>query len=150
MITHRNYISNTEQVIANGKLDPDYDNLINSARWLCFLPMYHAYGQTYYCVGSVRRGVPVYVMQKFDFEKMLEYIQAYKITDLTLVPPIAVALAKRPIVKQYDLSSVKHVGCGAAPLGREVSVEVESLWPDHRVNVKQVGLANIESRHSLT
>jgi acyl-CoA synthetase (AMP-forming)/AMP-acid ligase II len=37
-----------------------------------------------------------------------------------LVPPIVLGLAKHPAVDQYDLSSLKQIGCGAAPLGAEV------------------------------
>lgn len=36
------------------------------------------------------------------------------------MPPIALALAKHPIVEQYDLSSLKHLICGAAPLSPEL------------------------------
>lgn len=80
-------------------------------------------------------------MQKFDFVKMLGHVQKHKISDLTLVPPIAVAMAKHPAAKQYDLSSVRYIGSGAAPLGREVSAEVEQLWPNGKVNLKQVSLS---------
>lgn len=137
MITHRNYVSNTIQALSMSELLPDFEELRRKARYLGFLPMYHAYGQTYFCVGCPARKTPVYIMQKFDFAKMLAHIQKYKITDLTLVPPIAVQLAKNPAVKNFDLSSVLHVGCGAAPLGREVSAEVENLWAAGVVNVKQ-------------
>lgn len=60
---------------------------------------------------------------------MLEYIQRYRITSLTMVPPIALALAKHPLARKYDLSSITGMGCGAAPLGREVCEEVEKLIP---------------------
>ena len=76
-------------------------------------------------------------MQKFDFLKMLSYVEKYKITDLNLVPPIAVAMAKHPAAKQCDLSSVRYIGSGAAPLGSEVSKEVEQLWPGGKMNLKQ-------------
>lgn len=68
-------------------------------------------------------------MAGFDFVKMLEYIQRYRITSLTMVPPIALALAKHPLARKYDLSSITGMGCGAAPLGREVCEEVEKLIP---------------------
>lgn len=64
MITHANYVSNTVQVIKNGELLPDYETIRKEAKWLCFLPMYHAYGQTYFCVGAAVRTVPTYIMQK--------------------------------------------------------------------------------------
>lgn len=69
---------------------------------------------------------------------MLQHIQGYKITALNIVPPIAVLLAKHPSVKDYDLTSVFSIGCGAAPLGQEVSAEVEGLFPEGVVNLKQV------------
>jgi 4-coumarate--CoA ligase len=75
-------------------------------------------------------------MPKFDFEKMLEYTQRFRITDFTLVPPIAVLLAKHPAVEKYDLSSVENVGCGAAPLGRDVSLQVEKRL-GNGLNMKQ-------------
>jgi len=75
---------------------------------------------------------------RFDFVKMLGHVQKYRISDLTMVPPVAVALAKHPSVKSFDLSSVQFIGSGAAPLGREVCVEVEKLWPKSKVNLKQV------------
>lgn len=43
-------------------------------------------------------------MPKFDLEQFLSNIQKYKITTGYIVPPIAVALAKHPLVDKYDLS----------------------------------------------
>lgn len=135
-ISHKNYISNTVQVAHIATLRSDHEARAARASWLCFLPLYHAYGQTYYVAGAFDRQVPVYVMPKFDFLKFLEYIQRFRITDLTLVPPIAVLLAKHPAVEKYDLSSVENAGSGAAPLGRDVCLQVERRL-GNRVNMKQ-------------
>ncbi|KAK0283286.1 hypothetical protein LTR91_002807 [Friedmanniomyces endolithicus] len=124
-ITHMNYIANCLQTEYMAALTPDYSTLVKQARGLSFLPMYHAYGQTHHCVSAAKKGIPVYVMRKFDFVSMLKYIERYRITSLTLVPPIAVALTKRPEVKDYDISSVTSAGCGAAPLGRESAQEFD-------------------------
>lgn len=136
-ISHLNYIANCSQTEYVASLHPEYESKLSRAVGLSMLPMYHAYGQTYHCVSTVKKQVPVYIMRKFDFLKMLEYIQKYRVTGLTLVPPIAVALAKRPEVKDYDLSSVESAGCGAAPLGQEAKVEFEALWPNKSVNLTQ-------------
>jgi 4-coumarate--CoA ligase len=96
-----------------------------------------AMAQTIFGINALKQNVPVYMMAKFDFIQMLEYTQKYKITFLILVPPVVVALAKHPITKKYDLSSVENVGSGAAPLGREVCIELEKLWPNGQINVKQ-------------
>lgn len=88
------------------------------------------------CAGSVLKGIPVYVMGKFDFHNMLDYIQKYRITSLPLVPPIAVALTKRPEVKNYDLSSIEGAFCGAAPLSEESINDFERMF-DNKFQLKQ-------------
>ncbi|GIT27542.1 MAG: hypothetical protein CM1200mP41_35860 [Gammaproteobacteria bacterium] len=40
-----------------------------------------------------------------------------------MVPPMVLGLAKSPLVDQYDLSSLRTLFCGAAPLGAELSIE---------------------------
>ncbi|PGG95599.1 hypothetical protein AJ79_09958 [Helicocarpus griseus UAMH5409] len=136
-ITHRNYVANLLQFNNASHLRPDWEEKDRNARWLCFLPMYHAMAQNIFIASSLMRGIPVYIMARFDFVQMLEAVQKFRITDLTVVPPIAVALAKHPIVKKYDLSSVQFVGSGAAPLSREISEEVEALFPAGKLYVRQ-------------
>jgi len=65
-------------------------------------------------------GVKTIVMSKFDLEKYLETIQTHKITYAHVVPPIVVALAKHPSVDKYNLSSLKMIFSGAAPLGVDI------------------------------
>ncbi|KAH7386115.1 4-coumarate-CoA ligase-like protein [Pyrenochaeta sp. MPI-SDFR-AT-0127] len=137
MITHKNYVANCGQQVHISTLAPNYAQRLPYKRYLCFLPMYHAMAQAVFCFNAIKSRVPVYMMPKFDFLEMLQYVQKYKITDLALVPPVIVAMAKHPATKKFDLSSVQTVGSGAAPLGREVSREFERLWPNGQVNVKQ-------------
>ncbi|CEL05584.1 Putative 4-coumarate-CoA ligase [Aspergillus calidoustus] len=138
-ISHKNYIANMLQYNHLFYLNSDWKEKSKRARWLCFLPMYHAMAQNIFIAAALNRGVPVYIMPKFDFLKMLEYTEKFHITDYIIVPPVVVALAKHPAVKsgKYDLSSIEAIGSGAAPLGREVCEEVEALWPPGRINIKQ-------------
>ncbi|EEH21621.2 hypothetical protein PABG_03837 [Paracoccidioides brasiliensis Pb03] len=136
-ITHKNYVANLLQFNHAAYLRNDWERRDKSARWLCFLPMYHAMAQNIFIASSLMRGIPVYIMKRFDFIQMLDAVQKFRITDLTFVPPIAVAFAKHPAVKKYDLSSVEFIGCGAASLGREISEEVEALFPPGKLYVRQ-------------
>ena len=136
-ISHHNYVSNAAQVAFTSKLSAEYQDKTRRMRLLCFLPMYHAMAQTLYTVNAPKRGVPVYIMQKYDFKKVLDNIQRHRITDLSCVPPVVIRLAKDPIVRNYDLSCIESIGCGAAPLGREICAELEQLWPKGVMNVKQ-------------
>ncbi|KAL9059903.1 MAG: hypothetical protein Q9162_000973 [Coniocarpon cinnabarinum] len=136
-ITHRNYVSNVVQHMYNIDMRTDFEAKRKYYRWLCFGPMYHAMAQTIFCVAGPSLGIPVYVMQRFDFERMLQHIQNFRITEMHFVPPVVVAMTKSPLVKKYDLSSMEHAGSGAAPLGGEVAAEFDQLWPAGWMNLKQ-------------
>ncbi len=59
-------------------------------------------------------------MPKFDLEKYCATIQRKKVTWAAVVPPVVLLLGKSPIVDKYDLSSLRIIGSGAAPLTREL------------------------------
>jgi acyl-CoA synthetase (AMP-forming)/AMP-acid ligase II len=44
-------------------------------------------------------------------QEFLEILEKYRVTHASLVPPIVIALAKHPLVNQFNLS-LKRVGCG--------------------------------------
>ena len=62
-------------------------------------------------------------MPRFDLVQFLTLAQEHRATRLWVVPPIVLALAKHPIVDDYDLSAVRGVLSGAAPLGAELAAE---------------------------
>lgn len=124
-ITHHNLIANSAQTIFNKFEGTPYSGANpGPERWLAFLPLYHAYSQLWTINIACKLQVPVYVMAKFVFEDFLKYIEKYKITTLQLVPPVLVMLSKRPETAKYNINSVKHVLCGAAPLSSELQNDV--------------------------
>lgn len=129
-ISHYSYVANGVGVVFNSRLAPDWREKEKRGRALCFLPLYHAYGQTYFVANMTKMGVPVYIMPAFDFIKLLEYIQRFRITTLAAVPPIVILIAKHPLTKKYDLSSLEGMGSGGAPLSLEVSEEAQKLLPN--------------------
>jgi len=64
--------------------------------------------QTIFIAGAVMRGIPVYIMKKFDFVKMLEAVQNYRITTLTMVPPIVVVRFSPQIFSLHLLTGTRH------------------------------------------
>ncbi|EGP91201.1 unnamed protein product [Zymoseptoria tritici ST99CH_1A5] len=135
-LSHYNYVANCMQVIYVYQLKSDYKDWQKRARGIAFLPMYHAYGQTYAGINYPKMGVPQYLMRKFDLITLCQWIEKYKVTGLSAVPPIVVALTKRPEVKSFDLSSLEEVGSGAAPLAKETTAEFEAKFQG-KVKVKQ-------------
>lgn len=120
-VSHHNLIANVMQNIAVRwpKIDLTTGEMLKE-RWVGFLPLYHAYGQLYTILIATKLSVPTYVMKQFVYEDFLRCIQEYKITDLQVAPPIMVMLAKRPETANYDLSSLRGMTCGAAPLSKEL------------------------------
>jgi acyl-CoA synthetase (AMP-forming)/AMP-acid ligase II len=60
-------------------------------------------------------------MPRFDLEGFLGILQKYGVSVAHLVPPIVLALAKHPVVSQYDLGKLRLIMSGAAPLGANVA-----------------------------
>ncbi len=114
MLTHRNLVANLEQLGGHLELD-------NSEVCYAVLPFFHIYGMQVLMNFTLSRGVKVVCVPRFDLKEMLELVQSEKITRLYLVPPIVLALAKHPLIDAYDLSSVKQIFSGAAPLSGELA-----------------------------
>lgn len=106
------------------------DTNIKDRRALCPLPFYHGLGLLYYCLYAPVLGLQVYVMERYNVEDLMRNVARYRITELLLVPPMVVAMAKHPRAGkgEFDLSSITKVVAGAAPLGKEISEQFEELW----------------------
>ena len=73
-------------------------------------------------------------MQRFDLEQFCQNIERYKITMAFIVPPVALLLAKHPLVAQYNLSSLRMMHSSAAPLTQDL---VDMLYKRLKVPIKQ-------------
>ena len=133
MITHSNLVANVSQCIYLSFLRKEVQEGAKE-RWVGFLPLFHAYGQLNAILMAVKLQNPVYVMQTFVFEELLQIIQTHRITELQIAPPIAVLLTKHPATAKYDLSSVTRIFSGSAPLSKSLSNECASRF---RTGVKQ-------------
>ena len=126
MLTHRNLIAN---VLQNGHVlpaDPE-DTSIGC------LPFFHIYGMTVIMNMGLHNGGTIVTMPRFDLGEWLDLVEEHKATLAYVVPPIALGLAKHPAVEGRDLSSLKLIMSGAAPLGDELAKAVVD-----RVNVPTI------------
>lgn len=53
-----------------------------------------------------------------------------------MVPPLIVFLAKHHLVDKYDLSSLREIKCGAAPISKEIQETVS-----RRIKLENIGQA---------
>jgi 4-coumarate--CoA ligase len=100
------------------------------------LPFFHIYGMVVSMMYCGWKGCPLYTMSgRFDFELMLDMIQKHQPKNAHLVPPIILALAKSPLVDQYDISSLHTIISAASPLGVDTETAVQKRLV--RCKVKQ-------------
>jgi acyl-CoA synthetase (AMP-forming)/AMP-acid ligase II len=134
MISHKNVIANTLQIAVYDEKSreelkpPGTDAYIENV--LGLLPMSHIYGLVVICHSSIYRGDGVVVLPKFDFKQCMQAVQDHKIGTLFLVPPIIILMTKNAqALKEFDLSSVKAIFTGAAPLGEETAQDLNKIYP---------------------
>jgi acyl-CoA synthetase (AMP-forming)/AMP-acid ligase II len=116
MLTHRNIVAQFYQCEGIVPLDAD-------ATMIAVLPFFHIYGMTVFLALGLAHGATIVSMPRFDFEQFLTLIQRHRVTQAMLVPPIILALAKHPLVAAYNLSSLRWINSGAAPLGADLARE---------------------------
>ena len=135
-ITHYNYVSNASGVVHMYQQDEAYEEKRSKAASLCFIPIYHAFAQGYFLCSMFRERIPIYIMPAFDFVKMLSYVEKFRISRLMAVPPILNAMARHPLARKTDLSSLTMVASGAAPLPASTQAALHEVILLHKANSK--------------
>ena len=109
MLTHYNLVSNLCQMEGLSYFSQN-DTLI------CVLPLFHIYGLVVILNMGLYTGSTIVTLPRFELEQFLKTVQDYEVTLAHLVPPIVLTLSKHPIVDNYQLTSLRTIFCGAAPL----------------------------------
>jgi acyl-CoA synthetase (AMP-forming)/AMP-acid ligase II len=116
MLTHKNLVANVAQTLGAIPSAPD-------ERLMAVLPFFHIYGMQCMMNCGLRAGATVVTLPRFDLEQFLRVHQDYRITRSFVAPPIVLALARHPLVDSFDLSALRLVNSGAAPLKAELAAE---------------------------
>ncbi|GMN56798.1 hypothetical protein TIFTF001_025902 [Ficus carica] len=136
VLSHRNFIANIagfheqrlklaeELAAAAAEQEPQPQPVS-----LMILPMFHVFG-FFMAVRAVAMGETMVVIERFDLEGMLRAVERHRVTYMPVSPPLVVALTKSEVVGRYDLSSLRLLGCGGAPLGKEVVEKFHQKFPD--------------------
>jgi len=114
MLSHRNMVANVDQTLSALPIEKGESTV-------AFLPFFHIYGMNVLMNAFLAGGGALVTMPRFELELFLQLIPRHGVKKLYLVPPVVLALAKHPMVDAHDLSSVKQLISGAAPLGGDVA-----------------------------
>ncbi|CAH2036721.1 unnamed protein product [Thlaspi arvense] len=107
------------------------ENLMEDEIFICTVPMFHTYGLLTFAMATVAMGSTVVILRRFDLHDMMVAVEKYRATVLILAPPVLVAMINGAelIKAKYDLSSLKVVRCGGAPLSKEATEGFLEKYP---------------------
>jgi acyl-CoA synthetase (AMP-forming)/AMP-acid ligase II len=108
MQTHRNAVA---QVLQNGALGMDGADVS-----LAVAPFFHAMGLHAVLIAGLHAGATIVTMARFELARFLGAIERHRVTCCVAAPPVAAALATDPLVDAHDLSSLRWLAFGGAPL----------------------------------
>jgi len=115
MLTHRNLVANLLQT-AGALPELGADDTV-----VAVLPFFHIYGLVVVLNLGLYHGATLVTLPRFELESFLAALERYGVTFASVVPPIVLALAKHPAVDGRDLSKLRMIFSGAAPLGGDLA-----------------------------
>mmetsp|Transcript_27506 Transcript_27506/g.73370 ORF Transcript_27506/g.73370 Transcript_27506/m.73370 type:complete len:547 (+) Transcript_27506:83-1723(+) len=129
MLTHANIVANLEQLSAPGVFLDGRAPHGPSDTAIAVLPFYHIYGMVVLMNLGMCFGVRIVTVPAFEPGLYLKLLSAYNVTHAYLAPPLALFLAKSPLVDSKDFPHLKDIFSGAAPLGPELTEELRQKFP---------------------
>jgi long-chain acyl-CoA synthetase len=119
MLTHRNLLS-----VVIGQRNR-YGHLGEKVT-ICPVPLSHIFGLNTVTFASLFRKWPVVLQGQYELHQTAKLIEKYRVSYLATVPLIVKSMTE--VADKYDLSSLKIIGAGAAPVPAELYDRVEKTF----------------------
>ena len=114
VLTHRNLVASLCQTRPVHRVGGD--DIVIAA-----LPLFHVFGFQVTLNLALLQGATVVILPRFELDGFLAAVQDHAVTRAEVVPPIVLALATSDRVDEFDLSSLRVVTAGAAPLDADLA-----------------------------
>lgn len=122
MLTHANVCANTEQALRWFRnVQPGQE------RMLGVLPFFHVFAMTAVMNFSVRAGLEIIALPRFELDQALKLIDKKKPHYFPAVPAIYNAINNHKDLHKYDVTSLRYCISGGAPLPVEVKKQFEKI-----------------------
>jgi acyl-CoA synthetase (AMP-forming)/AMP-acid ligase II len=122
VLDHRSLVAVVRQLTA--ALGVDHEDVT-----LAVAPFFHILGATVELLVPLANGATVVTMPRFDPQELLRLLEVHRVTYLAVPPPIASFLAAHPAVDGCDLSALRLLAVGGAPLAPEVQERLAQRLP---------------------
>ncbi|HEY0401488.1 MAG TPA: AMP-binding protein [Blastococcus sp.] len=128
MTTHENFLTTVESVIRCRELprEPDQATLIS-------VPLFHVTGCNSQMMTQAALGGTSVIMPRFEPASFLKAIPEHRITVLTSVPTIYELVLRHPDFATTDVSSVRVLSYGGAPIAPELVHRLLKAFPHARL-----------------
>jgi long-chain acyl-CoA synthetase len=128
MVTHENFLSSLEGAIRCRELprEPGQSTLIS-------VPLFHVTGCCSQFMTQMSLGGTAVIMPRFAPAEFLAAIPQYGITQLTSVPTIYELALRHPDFPTTDVSSVRTLSYGGAPIAPELVHRLIAAFPNARL-----------------
>jgi long-chain acyl-CoA synthetase len=116
---------------ANYDRTPEWLGLGADDRILCALPLYNTFGLNQ-CINAIMvTGATMVLLPRFDVLDCLNAIQTYRCTFLPAVPTMLQKMLNDPRITDFDLTSMRRLLVGAAPVPGPLLEQVyRSMGPE--------------------
>jgi acyl-CoA synthetase (AMP-forming)/AMP-acid ligase II len=88
---------------------------------LAVLPLFHIFGLQVTLNLGLLEGATVVLLPRFEVAAFLGAVQKHRVTRVEVVPPMILGLARSDLLAAYDLSSLRVLTSGAAPLAADLA-----------------------------
>ena len=133
MLTIRNLESNYDAT-------PDWLDLGPDDVILCALPFYNTFGLNQCINAVVQLGATMVLLDRFDALSCLQAITQHRCTFFPAVPTMLQKLLYHPDVERYDLSSLRRLCVGAAPVPAPLLARLRERIGDDALVINGYGL----------
>ncbi|KAI1764147.1 hypothetical protein GGR53DRAFT_334943 [Hypoxylon sp. FL1150] len=99
--------------------------------WIAFVGFSGVHGFMAFVLATMRTSMTTVVMSGFDMRIYLECVQRYRPTQLHVGPPVIYAMIENQSIASFDLSSVRRVLSGGAPLHLEAAKALQDTFNKH-------------------
>ena len=144
--THRSWIASTHNLsgvaAVNAIAAPDdlAPPAVDEVRLLC-VPLFHVSGAQAHLVGGLLAGWKLVMVEgRFDPEAAMALIERERVTAWAAVPTMVARVCRHPARHDHDLTSVRNVGFGGAPVPPDLAAAVRETFPNLAYQANLYGL----------
>jgi long-chain acyl-CoA synthetase len=122
MLTHRNLVANALHFQACWSFGPD-------TCWLIVAPLFHAAGSIAVLASVWNAGEQV-VLPAFEPGAALDLVERHRVTATLVVPTMLAALTDEQHARPRDVSTLRRISHGGAPIATETLRRAHAAFPD--------------------